>query len=107
MREYVTIIVVATLLTATVVDVVVAGVKTATASNGFSCDSLHLPHRLPGCAGSSDVRYGSKADVCVAKPHVRLTPNSDRKSGFPQNAMSALPLKADMRRRVEMSAMAI
>jgi hypothetical protein len=38
--------------------------------------------------------FGSKADVCVAKPHVRFTPNSDRKSGHPQTAMSALPLKA-------------
>jgi hypothetical protein len=43
-----------------------------------------------------DVRFGSKADVCVAKPHVRFAPNSDRKSGHPQNAMSALPLKADV-----------
>jgi len=44
----------------------------------------------------SNVRFGSKADMCVAKPHVRFTPNSDRKSGHPQNAMSALPPKADM-----------
>jgi hypothetical protein len=28
--------------------------------------------------------------------HVRFTPNSDRESGFPQTAMSALPPKADM-----------
>ena len=28
--------------------------------------------------------------------HVRFTPNSDRESGFPQKAMSALPPKADM-----------
>ena len=34
--------------------------------------------------------------MCSAKRHVRFAPNSDRKSGFPQNAMSALPLKADM-----------
>src|SRR4029077_12490508 len=26
------------------------------------------------------VRFGSKADVCVAKPHVRSTPNSDCES---------------------------
>jgi hypothetical protein len=44
----------------------------------------------------SDVRFGSKADMCNAPTHVRFTPNSDRKSGPPQNAMSALPPKADM-----------
>ena len=31
-----------------------------------------------------------------AKSHVRFTPNSDRESGFSQEAMSALPPKADM-----------
>src|SRR5262245_55519675 len=30
-----------------------------------------------------DVRFGSKADMCGAKRHVRFTPNSDRKSGLP------------------------
>ena len=29
-----------------------------------------------------DVRFGSKADMCSAKRHVRFTPNSDRESGF-------------------------
>ena len=43
----------------------------------------------------ANVRFGSKADVCVAKPHVRFTPDSDRKSGLPQKAMSASPPKAD------------
>jgi hypothetical protein len=43
-----------------------------------------------------DVRFGSKADVCVAKPHVRFTPNSDRESGHAAKVMSALPPKADM-----------
>ena len=33
----------------------------------------------------ADVRIGSKADVCVAKPHVRFTPNSDRKSRHATN----------------------
>ncbi|MGB7714889.1 MAG: hypothetical protein WBL81_08010 [Pseudolabrys sp.] len=28
-----------------------------------------------------DVRFGSKADICSAKWHVRFTPKSDRKSG--------------------------
>jgi hypothetical protein len=32
-------------------------------------------------APCQDVRFGSKADVCGAKRHVRFTPNSDRKSG--------------------------
>jgi hypothetical protein len=31
-----------------------------------------------------------------AKSDVRLAPNSDRKRGFPQVVMSALPPKADM-----------
>ena len=43
-----------------------------------------------------DVRFGSKADMCIAMSHVRFTPNSDRESGFPQKVISALPPKADM-----------
>ena len=43
-----------------------------------------------------NVRFGSLADICSAKGHVRFAPNSNRESGFPQTAMSALPLKADM-----------
>ena len=42
------------------------------------------------------VRFGSKADICAAKDHVRFTPNSDRESGHQQTVMSALPPKADM-----------
>ena len=42
------------------------------------------------------VRFGSKADICDATAHVRLAPDSDRESGFPQTVMSALPSKADM-----------
>src|SRR5262245_28589798 len=42
------------------------------------------------------VRFGSKADICSAIRHVRFTPNSDRKSGFPHRVLSALPPKADM-----------
>jgi hypothetical protein len=34
--------------------------------------------------------------MCNAPTHVRFTPNSDCKSGPPQNVMSALPPKADM-----------
>src|SRR5215831_11753240 len=44
----------------------------------------------------ADVRFGSKADMCRAKGHVRFAPNSDRESGLPQTVMSALPPKADM-----------
>src|SRR5262247_1390394 len=47
-------------------------------------------------SGRVDVRFGSKADMCVAKSDVRFTPNSDRESGLPQTVMSALPPKADM-----------
>jgi hypothetical protein len=43
-----------------------------------------------------DVRFGSIADMCGAKEHVRFTPNSDHESVIPQKAMSALPPKADM-----------
>ena len=43
-----------------------------------------------------NVRFGSKADICAAKTHVRFPPNSDRESGFPQTVMSALPPRADM-----------
>src|SRR5262249_17882989 len=37
---------------------------------------------LKGVIGShSDVRFGSKADMCGAARHVRFTSNSDRESG--------------------------
>src|SRR5262245_2239969 len=44
----------------------------------------------------NDVRFGSKADICSAKRHVRFPPNSDRESGLRQPVMSALLPKADM-----------
>src|SRR6516164_6029012 len=44
----------------------------------------------------SNVRFGSKADMCAGKRHVRFTPNSDRESRLPQKVMSASPPKADM-----------
>jgi hypothetical protein len=37
---------------------------------------LDVQDQVPG-----DVRFGSEADMCAAKRHVRFTPNSDRKSG--------------------------
>ena len=42
------------------------------------------------CCGDRLSRQ-SLADLCAAKRHVRSTPNNDRKSGFPQTAMSASP----------------
>jgi hypothetical protein len=44
----------------------------------------------------TDVRFGSKVDICAATSHVRFTPNSDQKSGHPLKVMSALLPKADM-----------
>ena len=35
-------------------------------------------HQVDLRARCDDVRFGSEADLCVAKPHVRFTPNSDR-----------------------------
>ena len=45
---------------------------------------------------AGNVRFGSEADICSAKGHVRFTPNSDRESRHVPMVMSALPLKADM-----------
>jgi hypothetical protein len=42
-----------------------------------------------------NVRFGSKADICAAKRHVRFTPDSDRKSEYLRFVMSALPPIAD------------
>jgi hypothetical protein len=55
-----------------------------------------LAHNRVQILVNPDVRFGSKADMCAAKRYVRFTPNSDRESGFPQRAMSALPPKADI-----------
>jgi hypothetical protein len=46
------------------------------------------PHTLQtrsSDGGSLHVRFGSLADICSAKGHVRFAPNSDRESGFPAN----------------------
>src|SRR5262245_645119 len=64
-------------------------------------DELAPPHRLPRGSGQgivpaqtrsgkgpAHVRFGSLADICSAKRHVRFTPNSDRESGLPQTIMS-------------------
>jgi hypothetical protein len=45
---------------------------------------------------SRHVRFGSLADMCSAKGHVRFTPDSDQKSRHAEMVMSALPLKADV-----------
>jgi len=59
--------------------------------------------RLTFCADRSDievrlrnVRFGSLADICAATSDVLYTPNSDRQSGLPRQAMSALLLKAEV-----------
>ena len=49
-----------------------------------------------GVGIEQDVCFGSKADICSAKGHVRFTPNSDRKSRHAAMVMSALHPKADM-----------
>jgi hypothetical protein len=49
--------------------------------------------------GITDVRFGSKADICSAKGYVRFAPNSDRESGLQQPVMSALRPKADISRQ--------
>jgi hypothetical protein len=40
--------------------------------------------------GQANVRFGSKADMCSAKRHVRFTPNSDRESDAPTTTRSVL-----------------
>jgi hypothetical protein len=45
--------------------------------------------RRPKTTRTTAARFGSQADICSARRHVRFAPNSDRKSGFPQNVMSA------------------
>ena len=38
------------------------------------------------------VRFGSLADICIAKGHVRFAPNSDRESGFPADQWERLTI---------------
>jgi hypothetical protein len=45
---------------------------------------------------AANVRFGSLADICGARGHVRFAPNSDRESRLAQPVMSALPPKADV-----------
>jgi hypothetical protein len=58
------------------------------------CLLLPLEGDIKRCG--QHVRFGSLADICSAKGHVRFTPNSDRESGLLQKVMSALTPKADM-----------
>jgi hypothetical protein len=60
------------------------------------CDGGTVPSEQALNTLVVNVRFGSKADMCGAKSDVRFTPDSDRESGFPQTAMSALPPKADV-----------
>jgi hypothetical protein len=50
-----------------------------------------------------DVRFGSKADMCSATRHVRFTPNSDRKSGFPRFPSGGLMSWRPSRLKIEVS----
>jgi hypothetical protein len=43
-----------------------------------------------------NVRFGSGADICIAKGHVRFAPNNDSESGFREKIMSALLPEADL-----------
>src|SRR5262245_53720759 len=53
--------------------------------------SYQIPSQIAVCRTKGCyVRFGSEADMCSARGHVRFTPNSDRESGHPQTAMSAL-----------------
>jgi hypothetical protein len=58
-----------------------------------------------GCSLPTNVRFGSLADICSAKEHVRFTPNSDRESGFRKTVMSAVPLKRTCAMQLVMSAL--
>jgi hypothetical protein len=66
------------------------------ACDGQLCRSRALKRGRARVRRVGSVRFGSKADICSEKGHVRFTPNSDRESGFPQTAMSALPPIADI-----------
>src|SRR4029078_12722872 len=57
-----------------------------------------VPTRTGGPEGvrsEAGFRFGSEADICNAKRHVRFTPDSDRESGHVPLVMSALSPKAD------------
>jgi hypothetical protein len=62
---------------------------------GTNIDKVKIVKKCVPLCRLADVRFGSKADMCVAKRHVRFTPNSDRKSRHAAMVMSALPPKAD------------
>jgi hypothetical protein len=58
-----------------------------------------VPTRTGGPEGvrsEAGFRFGSEADICNAKRHVRFTPDSDRESGHVPLVMSALSPKADV-----------
>src|SRR5262245_63726959 len=75
----------------------------ATAKSLFIVFSLHgrlLPQHLTGhkvghklAQRPTNVRFGSKADICVATSHVRFTLNSDRESGFRKRSCPLCPQK--------------
>jgi hypothetical protein len=64
--------------------------------SGPSSTFLALSEAVQEVIERRHVRFGSKADMCGAREHVRFTPNSDHKSRHAALVMSALHLKADM-----------
>src|SRR5215510_2245709 len=56
---------------------------------GLFCICLYCHGELAASKPrSANVRFGSKADMCGAKRHVRFTPNSDRESGHYQREIN-------------------
>src|SRR5262249_21705758 len=75
-----------------------------TRRGGHAEEEAHQQVRSPALR-RSNVRFGSLADICAAKNHVRFTPDSDRKSGLPQPAVAALPRKPTCASQKVMSAL--
>jgi len=54
--------------------------------------------------GPVNVRFGSEADMCVAKSDVHFTPDSDRESEFPRKSCLLYPWKRTCAAHLPMSA---
>jgi len=64
--------------------------KGTTGAQGGAERGQYLKEQIGNCL-RLNVRFGSKADMCSAKGHVRFAPNSDRESEFPQTSCSLYP----------------
>ena len=62
-----------------------------------ACDKAIVAVQTRPGKGQTDVRFGSKADMCDAQAHVRFTPNSDRESGPPQSHVRFTPESGHVR----------